>query len=401
MITTTHELNQISTPIKILYVIDTLEVGGAERSLLLTTQQLDKNRFESTVCRMYEGGALDDDFQAAGVRVRNLDLPEKYHFVRAFRKLRQVVKEERPSLIHTTLFRADQVGRAVAKWCGVPVVSSFVNISYDSARTVDNPHVNPRKLGVLKRIDQWTARWVTRFHSVSKAVSQSNCDQLKVDSRRVTVVPRGRETNLQKAPCDNRAQRLRRELDLENAYPVILNVGRLVDQKGQRYLIEAMGKVLSRFSNARLLIAGDGNLRNELSRVAETCRVSSAVQFLGHRSDVADLLHVADYFVFPSIYEGLPGALVEAMIGGCPVVASDIDVIREVVDEGETGLLFPAKNATALADAIIRLAGDRSLADRLARNGQAAARQRFDIRTVAQQMESLYIDVLTETERPQ
>ena len=388
-----------STIVNILYVIDTLEVGGSERSLLQIARRLDRDRYELVVCSLYAGTALRREFEAAGIRVVALGLPGKYRFPEAFLKLRHVVRNERPDLIHTTLFRADQVGRAVGRWLGIPVVSSFVNLSYDPSRLEGNPHVNRHKLAGLRMLDTFSARWVTRFHSVSGAVRDANCRDLKVDRNRVTVVPRGREIDDFGQIPASQTEALRRSLATEDAFPCIVNVGRLVDQKAQRSLIEAMVPVVAEYPRAKLLIAGEGRLRASLETLIQQLGLQENVSLLGHRTDIPQLLQLADCFAFPSIYEGLPGSVVEAMLSGCAIVAADIPVLREVVTHGQTGLLVPAKDAAALGGAILRLAKDRELASELAQNARSAARERFDIRQVVKQTEEMYRQVLQGSQR--
>ncbi len=391
--------NHQSSIVRILYVIDTLEVGGSERSLLQIARRLNRDRYELVVCSLYRGTALRREFEAAGIRVIALELSGKYQFLKAFLKLRRVVRSERPDLIHTTLFRADQLGRAVGRWLGIPVVSSFVNLSYDPSRSEGNPHVDGRKLAGLRMLDAFSARWVTRFHSVSAAVRDANCRDLKVDPQRVTVVPRGREIDDFSMTSTQQIAALRLSLGIGDVFPCIVNVGRLVDQKAQRCLVQAMAAVVAEYPQAKLLIAGEGRLRGRLEMQIQQLGLQKNVALLGYRNDIPQLLQIADCFVFPSIYEGLPGSVVEAMLSECAIVATDIPVLREVLASGQTGLLVPAKNAPALAGAIVRLAKDRELANRLADNARSVACQRFDIRQVVEQTEQMYRQVLQESQR--
>ena len=345
-------------PRKILYVIDTLEVGGSERSLLETARRLDRQRFEMVVCHIYRGDALRGDFEAAGVRVVSLNLGGKYEFFKAFRRLKKLAVAEEPDLIHTTLFRSNQVGRAVGRWLGIPVMSSFVSLSYDASRTRNNTHVNPHKLACLQLIDMWTAAWVARFHSVSEAVADSMCAALRIAPQRVSVVHRGRDADaFEKAP-EWTLQELREKWNLNGAFPCIANVGRLVEAKAHWALIDAMPDVLREFPTAKLLIAGEGRLRTELESQISELQLERHVSLLGASDQIVPLLHLADCFAFPSLYEGLPGSVVEAMLAGCPIVAADIPVIREVISHEDTGLLVPPKSSTALAEAILRVARD-------------------------------------------
>lgn len=382
-----------STRCKLLYVIDTLELGGAERSLLDIVRQLDRDRFEPVVCHVYRGDALKSCFEATGARVVSLENEGKYKLIRGAKRLSSLIRSERPALLHTSLFRADQIGRLAGRWTKTPVISSFVNTSYEPIRLVDNPHLSRWKLDGLRRCDALTSRWVTRFHAVSNTVRDSNCRHLGIAPTRVEVVPRGRTLERFEVPADEVAL-LRQNLMLGDADPLLLCVGRLIDQKGHRYLLQAMPEILKAFPKAKLLIAGEGWKRAELEATGRDLGIAPNVRFLGSRTDIPQLLAAADVFVFPSLFEGMPGAVIEAMLAGKPIVASDIPQIQEVVTDCKTALLVPPREPAALSTAIVRLVRDRELCQRLAKSARNSARESYDIRNVTQAMEKLYEEVM-------
>ena len=167
---------------------------------------------------------------------------------------------------------------------------------------------------------------------------------------------------------------------------MIGNVARLVEQKDQRALVDAAPAILERFPDARFVVVGDGPLRAEL----EADAASLPFAFLGDRDDVPELLAGFDVFAFPSLFEGLCLAVIEAQAAGCPVVATPVGGIRETVIDGETGLLVPARDPAALAASICRLLDDPALADRLAREGRRRARARFSVERMVEGTLQLY-----------
>jgi glycosyltransferase involved in cell wall biosynthesis len=169
---------------------------------------------------------------------------------------------------------------------------------------------------------------------------------------------------------------------LPNDGPLVGNVARLAPQKDHATLIEAARLV----PEARFAIVGDGELREELERQAQ----GSSVRFLGARDDVPDLLASFDVFAFPSLYEGLCVAVIEAQAAGVPVVATPVGGIRETVVDGETGLLVPPRDPPALAAAIRRLLDDRELARRLADEARRRVRERFSERRMVEETLRLY-----------
>lgn len=379
----------------ILYVIDTLEVGGTETSLLQLVARLDRKQIEPIVCSLYQGERLRAEFEAVGVRVICLGLSGKYQFLAAFQRLRRVVREERPSLIHTMLFRASQVGRVVGRIARVPIISSFVNVPYDPMRLKVDTSVSQPKLHALRLLDSTTARFVTRFHAVSQTARDSNCKHLGVPSCGVTVIPRGREVDRY-----SHEHRSTPDTTLKNespgGYPVVVNVGRLIGQKGQIHLIHAVPQLLRKFPSLQVRFAGEGPLHAELADIAAQMGAGDHVTFLGRHDDVPGLLASADVFVFPSLYEGMPGAVIEAMLAGCPIVASNIPQVAELIENRETGLLVRPGDPQALAVAIDELVSNREFATRLGRKARDVACKCYDIRVVVRQMERLYESVLAE-----
>jgi glycosyltransferase involved in cell wall biosynthesis len=375
-----------------LYVVDTLEVGGTERSLLETAARLDR-RFECVVCHLYRGDALRPQFESAGIRVVSLGLAGKYQFVRAFRRLRQLVLKERPDIIHTALFRADQVGRTIGWWLRIPTVSSFVGVPYDETKLTLMPLRLRRKHRLIRSLDRITAGWASHFHAVSKAAQQSNCQHLGITPSRVTVVARGRKVEPEVDAKD--VSVLRCKLGLEDRYPVLLNVGRLSLQKGQQFAIQALVGIVQHYPQVKLLIAGDGPLESDLQTLITQLGLTAHVTLLGNRNDVPSLLRVADIFVFPSLYEGLPGSIIEAMQAGLPVIASDIPMMDGLVEHEVTGVLTPPKDVEALTRAVCRLAENPQLAMQLAARAREVAAAEFAIDRIVRQMEGLYDAVLT------
>jgi glycosyltransferase involved in cell wall biosynthesis len=192
-----------------------------------------------------------------------------------------------------------------------------------------------------------------------------------------------------------RALRVRRELGIADDAPLVGTIGRLNAQKGHRFLIDAAALVLARRPEARVLVAGDGDLMDELRAQAARLSLADRVVFTGHRTDVPDLLGALDVFCLSSLYEGTPLALFEAMAAGKPIVSTAVDGCREVLADGTTALLVPPSDPGALAAAIERLLGDPGLRGDLAGAALAASR-RYDVQACVDQMQAFYDDLLAE-----
>jgi glycosyltransferase involved in cell wall biosynthesis len=341
-----------------LHLIPTLGHGGAEHQLVLAVTSL-PGRFESVVVRLGGAGPLAKRLREAGIQA--IDLGFEPRFVETPRMVQAVVRvidNVRPDLVHTSLFEADVVGAIAGRLRRRPVVGTLCNIGGESERLVDNPRNTRWKLRLSTEV--WGAALRHgHLHSmaISHAVAASAVRTYRLDPSRVSVVYRA-------APRHDRGTPL--VGPLPTGSPLLLTVGRLAPQKGQRYLIEALPSVVARYPRAHLAVVGEGWLGQDLLDRARTLGVGDAVSLLGRREDVPALLDRADLFVFPSIFEGLGVSLLQAAAAGVPCIASAVGPIPEILDETR-GWLVPPRDPAALSRAIL---------DALGRPAEAAARAR-------------------------
>jgi glycosyltransferase involved in cell wall biosynthesis len=380
---------------KVLFIINTLGGGGAERSLVELVRVAGPEMQSTIVCLQDRDEGLARDALDIGVEVQVVGGTH----VDWARGVRRAILEIRPDMIHTTLFEADVIGRIAAIGTGVPVVTSLVNTAYDPVRFTD-PGISAPKLRAVRSIDGWTGRHLTtHFHAISHAVRDSAVRDLGVDPARVTVVERGRDPARLGEPSNERRQRSRRSLGVSTDNFVVLTLGRQEFQKGQWHLVHAMPKLLAEDPGVLLLIAGrEGSASARLRDEIRGSRVDQHVRLLGYREDVPELLAAADLFVLPSLYEGLGGVLIEAMALGLPIVASDLPAIREVVDD-ENATLVPPAAPQDLADAIVRLRGDPARRARMGARSREIFQERFTLERSAKRMLTLFQRVASEGRR--
>jgi len=187
---------------------------------------------------------------------------------------------------------------------------------------------------------------------------------------------------------------VRTEFKIPSSVSVIGIVGRLVHQKGHKYLLEAMVRIKARFPGSMLLIVGDGPLKGELTAYARDRGLGKDVIFAGSRMDIPDLLSAMDIFVFPSFREGLGNALLEAMAAGKPIIATDVAPMREIINSEEVGILVPPKDSDALASAIEVLMSDRVRAEALGGAARRRALSFFDIKNTIDKYTGLFEDIM-------
>jgi glycosyltransferase involved in cell wall biosynthesis len=362
--------------LRVLSLINSLGQGGAERSLLDLASSL-KSGYDIAVdvAPMREVG---HGFvrEASDGPISLVELPRSWPL--QVRAIRARLASGSYDLLWTTLYEADITGRIAAWRTAVPVLTSLVNTTYDPIRRSD-PRVSFWKLNLARTLDGWSARHLTaRFHAISATVAHHAVEHLGINPEKVTVIPRGRRPEDYGTPSPQNRAQLRSLLAVPDTAFLVVNVGRHEFQKGQRYLIDAVARLRDNGSHILLLIAGrTGHETLELQRQISRYHLHETVRLLGDRRDVGSLLGAADIFVFPSLYEGLGGSVIEAMAAGLPVVASDLPAVVEAL--GSTGVLVPPRDSVSLASAIKTLEGDPERRRLLAQAAQARFFDQFTL----------------------
>lgn len=367
---------------KVLFVIDTLEVGGTEKSLLELTSRFSAD-IKPVVVHLFAGEALRVRFEKHNIDVISLNVHSPFAFYNCYRSLRRVISDHAPDIVVAQLFWSEFYSRLVLAGATTPLVGTFVNDSYSRSRYAKLPVVTAFKLRGYQLADMITARRCNAFLSNSMSIAESNSAALSVPLSKVKVIHRGRDL-----------RNFEREPDYDRETRRFLAVGRLIDRKGHDDLIRAFSMLSEKYPDARLAIAGDGPQRSVLENLIADMRLDGKVTLLGTVSDVPELMRGFDCFILPSHYEGFSGALVEAMLTGLPVIASDIRMTREAIDHGSDGWLYPVGETGALASAMEFFIQNRQLAKKIAITGRAKARDRFDIEKIAKETEDFLLSLV-------
>lgn len=381
--------------LRLLFVVDSLDTGGAERSMAEFLPRLDAYGLTpSVVCLRAGQWPLEKEIVTAGIPVLHL---APAGMVGWTRQMRRLVRHERPDLVCTVLFQSDVTGRVACIGTGTPVLSTVATTTYSPGR-MGNPDVSAWKVSAVRVLDGLTSRYLTsHHHAVSEAAKADTVAALGVPATRISVVPRGRDPGRLGRRSEARRNRVRSELGLDPTQPVIIAVGRQEWAKGHSHLLRAVVSLREEYPDLVTLIAGrPGAAAERLKALGRELGLGGALRILGDRADVPDLMSASDIFVLPSEYEGLPGVAIEAMALDLPVVASDLPSIREVVVARETGLLVPSRDPVALADAIGRLVGDPTERSRLGKAGRDRFEDRFQLDVAAAAMARLFREVAQE-----
>jgi len=333
---------------------------------------------------------VEDEVRSAGATVEVLGTGSP---LRAVAGVRARIRAIRPDIVQSALFEADVFTRLAAVASGVAVMGSLVNGSYEPIRLAD-PNVTHWRLDATRRIDGWTGRHlVDHFHAVSRFAKDSAERHLGIDSSRITVVERGRDVGRLGEPGLARRHRARQELGIDAGRLVIVSVGRHEFQKDQLSLLRSLRRLEHRDDWTTLIAGRTGNATGHLERELETSPVRDRIRLLGQRDDVPEVLAAADLFVCTSRFEGIPGAMIEAMAMALPVITTDIPPVFEVVEPGVNAELVPVGDSEALACRIEAVLDDAERRQKMGARGREIFTERFTLEQSAARMAELYRQV--------
>jgi glycosyltransferase involved in cell wall biosynthesis len=376
--------------VTILHVITSLGRGGAERQLVNLISNTNPSRFQHTVVFLREPDDLAGEIRTAGCECICLGARGRTQWIHAAKMLRQIIKMKKPAIIQSWLYDANISTRlAVPLGSTIPTVVSLQSADY-APETLAAANVPRRKVGVLRVLDSLSAHWIDPvFVACSDFVKQSTTEHLGVPLSRVEVIHNSVDPRTLKASASE-VDSLKTTLGIPAGSFVFLNVGRLDPAKGQAVLLKAFHKVADRIPNCYLVILGRGALKEDLIELTNCLGISEKVRLPGARPDVGAFLSLADVFVFPSFFEGLPLALIEAMSKGLPCIVSEIETLREVAKDEETGLLVTPGSVDELANAMLELHANPAKRTSLGRRAQQETNRKFHIQVTIGQWEELY-----------
>lgn len=361
---------------KIIHFIQSLGDGGCENMLLRVLPILEKNDLDNVIITLQKKGVLAENFYIKGIKVENIGQKNLVDIFSYFRLI-AALKKHRPDIIITYLFRADLVGRLFLKPFYYENVIPFLRTTYNHFRYW------PAKIFEIT-----TRGMVKHYLANSRAVKDYYVAYFGVAADKITVIPNGIDIDYYKSIARNNS--LRKIIGAKENDIMLICVANLLFYKGHRYLLEAFETVYQKKKNIRLLLVGDGKEKGNLLKQIDNYASKYNIHFLGRRSDVPQLLKISDIFVFPTLFEGMSNAIMEAMASGKAVIATDIPENKELIINGETGILVPIKNAGKIAEAIERLIDNPFLKKDLEIRAQAKISSEFSIDAAVQKLSRFF-----------
>lgn len=366
------------SPISVAQVVYALAIGGSETLARRLALGLTRRRYRCSLYAVHEDGPLADLLKADGIPCRAFSRNGKWDH-RPLVRMVQQFRANGTKVVHTHHLGQLLYGGLAGRLAGCRVIHT--EHEYYTLST--------RRAQQLLRV---LARLADRVTAVAEPVRNFLEGTVGLPASKLITIRNGVEVCRYEAAVPHD----RDEWTIKNSDVVIGCVGRLSPEKGHTVLLQAFQKVISRHPVARLALIGEGQERERLEHLAADLNITHFVRFLGLRADVPEVLATCDFFALPSIQEGFPMVILEALAAGKAVVASEVGAIADVIRPGATGLLVPPGDADALADALCLLIEDEGARQRLGQNGREVVREAYDFERTVGQYDDLYQRVLGE-----
>lgn len=363
-----------ATPTRVLHVTTSSAIGGAERLLTDVLRNAPPGRTHPVVCTLAPPGDLQRELAGIGVESFALGFSHRGAAARALRDLRRHIQAEHYDVVHTHLVHASAIGLLAARWTATPVAVMTRHYGH---------YVRIYGTRVDRLLDRVSNVLADRIFAISNAVRDVLVEGEGVPADRVETVPNGVDAARVRRQAGARVLR-------QDARLKLVTVASLHPAKGQTVLLDASRRLLDSGLAVEVVLVGGGQLDAVLRQRVRELDLESYVRFVGYVANPYIEMAAADIYVQPSLDEGFGISVLEAMALELPVIASATGGLPEIVVDGTNGLLVTPGDAIALAAAIQRLEGDRSLRDRLARRGHAAVTTSFDARRVARRYADAY-----------
>ncbi|MGB0910357.1 MAG: glycosyltransferase [Nitrospirales bacterium] len=375
---------QNDSKIRVLHIMDKLGVAGSSihgvsRAITWWIPQFDQSKFQFTVCSLRSPEPAGEVFAQTGISV--FYLSKNKFDPSTILSLVSLLKKEQPHIVHLHGYGSTNFGRIASLLTGIP------NIVHEHTVIDDQPFYQTVADTILSPL-------TTKAIAISEPVREFMIQRRKIRAELLDTFFYGLPLSSFTVPKERSVQDTRAELGIHDDDMVVANVGRLDTQKGQIYLLKAASHVIRTVPNARFLIVGDGPDQSMLESVVRKEGIEDRVIFAGYREDIPAILDLSDVVAIPSLWEGGPITVFEAMNLRKPVVGTPVGMMSEVIKDGETGFLVPCKDTTLLAEKLTLLLKDPPFAKSLGEKAWKAC-QEYDISLSVTRLSQIYEQMVT------
>lgn len=370
----------MSGTLSVAHVVLSLDVGGLERNVVNQVREAPRLGQRVAIICVERPGTLAPRAEALGATVVSLDKRPGLKLA-TIGRLKAVLRDFDPDVIHS-----HQIGPLF--YAGLAVRCSRGRLLVHT----EHGHENYAGRFRTRWLGRVGVRYTTRFYCLTQAMADEVIAQRIAPRQKVALIHNGIDISCFQAVRDTAA--VRRDLNVPAEAQLIGTVGRLTEVKRHDLLLRAFAALPAPGSAAHLLLVGDGPLRADLQALADRLGIGPRVHFAGYQADTAPFLQAMDVFALTSRSEGMPQALLEAGVAGVPVVAAAVGGVPELIEDGRTGVLFPAGDERALVSALARLLADRDYGRRLGMAARERVEARYSIGRMADEYHRDFLELL-------
>lgn len=385
-----------AAPIRVMRIVSRMNIGGPSRHVVLLNAGLDPARYDTLLVTGTEGsteGSLRDLAESGGIRVETVpELGREISLLsdtRTLVTLYRLMRRTRPHIVHTHMAKAGFVGRVAAKLAGVPVIVHTFH------GHVFHGYFSPRKTQVFLVLERACARISNRIVTISPRLQQEIAAYGVTPPERISVIPLGFDL-APYAAVQRGTGAFRQALGLPERATLIGAVGRLVPIKNISLLLRALAIARRHAPDLHVVLVGDGELRRSLAAEAAALGITDAVSFAGWQRDLSSVYADLAAVVISSDNEGTPASLIEAMASGCPVIATSVGGVPDLISDGDTGRLVRPGSPEDLAAALVDLVREPEATARMAANARQFALTTFQGQRLINDVDRLYQQLLAE-----
>lgn len=374
-------------PLTIVWIIDALGMGGAERLMEPYLKYLNKDQFLLRVCTLQE-----KEGNPMANHIRKLDIPVDMVPIRRLRDPKAIpvlvryLRRHEVDIVHTQLEFSNTLATLAARWQSIPTICTL--------HTFDRPVVGSKSFWRIRLMWWVLDHYCQRIIAVSEGLRQYYLHQAGFAPDKIVTLYNGINVENFANTTPNTRQALRSHWQIHEDTQLILTIAVLRPPKGIQHMLAALPLILAEQPNTRYIIVGDGEHKQALEALVSELNISDNVIFAGMRQDIPQILAAADLFVLPTLDDALPTVLIEAMAAQKPIVASEVGGVPELVEDGRNGLLVTPANPEALAAACLKLMNNQVLAKTMGIEGGNIAQDKFDIQKQVAALSEIYEGLL-------
>jgi glycosyltransferase involved in cell wall biosynthesis len=363
--------------INLMIITHDLAIGGLQQVIVNICRSINRDLFNVSVLCLRDLGEFTPEVENLGINVFFLPQKEKGTDYLSFLNVAKILRQKKVDVIHTHNTQ--------------PFVDGTIGalLSGRKIRIIHTDHARDFPDKKRYMFAEWLmSHFAYKVVGVSDHTTRNLMTYEKISSKKLITIPNGIDGSKYNVTI-NKSEK-RKQLGIRETGPVIGLGVRLSEQKGITYLIHAMPSIIERFPDISLIIAGKGELEDQLKNEAKELGVNRNVFFVGPRLDMPELLNLFDIYVLPSLWEGLPMVILEAMAAGCPVLATDVGGNSTAIQNGYNGSLVMAKDPSVLTEEIIKLLSDEDIRKKYSGNAKEIFLQKYHSNVMTREYEQLY-----------